>query len=111
MTRGDLYWVDFGVPVGSAAGFRRPALVLQSDEYNATALNTVVVVPFTSNLNLVDYKPNVYVIAEESGLSKNSVAIVPLVTALDKTCFIEKISSLPSSVVDEIYNVVIEIIR
>ena len=111
MTRGDLYWVDFGVPVGSAAGFRRPAVVLQSDEYNATALNTVVVVPFTSNLNLVDYKPNVYVTAEESGLSKNSVAIVPLVTALDKTCFIEKISSLPSSVVDEIYNVVIEIIR
>ena len=111
MTRGDLYWVDFGVPVGSAAGFRRPALVLQSDEYNATALNTVVVVPFTSNLNLVDYKPNVYVSAEDSGLSKNSVAIVPLVTALDKTCFIEKISSLPSSVVDEIYNVVIEIIR
>ena len=85
MTRGDLYWVDFGVPVGSAAGFRRPALVLQSDEYNATALNTVVVVPFTSNLNLVDYKPNVYVSAEDSGLSKNSVAIVPLVTALDKT--------------------------
>ena len=111
MTRGDLYWVDFGVPVGSAAGFRRPALVLQSDEYNATALHTVVVVPFTSNLNLVDYKPNVYVSAEDSGLSKNSVAIVPLVTALDKTCFIEKISSLPSSVVDEIYNVVIEIIR
>ena len=111
MTRGDLYWVDFGVPVGSAAGFRRPAVVLQSDEYNATALNTVVVVPFTSNLNLVDYKPNVYVSAEDSGLSKNSVAIVPLVTALDKTCFIEKISSLPSSVVDEIYNVVIEIIR
>ena len=111
MTRGDLYWVDFGVPEGSAAGFRRPALVLQSDEYNATALNTVVVVPFTSNLNLVDYKPNVYVSAEDSGLSKNSVAIVPLVTALDKTCFIEKISSLPSSVVDEIYNAVIEIIH
>ena len=78
MTRGDLYWVDFGVPVGSAAGFRRRAVVLQSDEYNATALNTVVVVPFTSNLNLTDYKPNVYVTAEESGLSKNSVAIVPL---------------------------------
>ena len=111
MTRGELYWVDFGVPIGSAAGFRRPALVLQSDEYNDTAMNTVVVVPFTSNLNLADYKPNVYVTAEESGLSKNSVAIVPLVTALDKTCFIEKISSLPFSVVDEIFNAVIEIIR
>ena len=59
-----VYWVDFGVPMGSAPGFRRPALVLQSDEYNATALNTVIVVPFTSNLNLADYKPNVYVTAE-----------------------------------------------
>ena len=35
MTRGDLYWVDFCVPTGSAAGFRCPAVVLQSDEYNA----------------------------------------------------------------------------
>ena len=32
MTRGDLYWVDFGVPVGSGAGFHRPSVVLQSDE-------------------------------------------------------------------------------
>ena len=52
MTRGDLYWVDFGVPTGSAAGFRRPAVVLQSDEYNATALNTVVVVPLQVTLIL-----------------------------------------------------------
>ena len=34
MIRGDLYWVDFGVRVGSAAGFCRPAVVVQSDEYN-----------------------------------------------------------------------------
>ena len=52
MTRGDLYWVDFCVPTGSAAGFRRPAVVLQSDEYNATALNTVVVVPLQVTLIL-----------------------------------------------------------
>ena len=52
MTRGDLYWVDFGVPVGSAAGFRRPALVLQSDEYNATALNTVSLFPLQAILIL-----------------------------------------------------------
>ena len=52
MTRGDLYWVDFGVPTGSAAGFRRPAVVLQSDEYNTTALNTVVVVPLQVTLIL-----------------------------------------------------------
>ncbi|MBO4385690.1 MAG: type II toxin-antitoxin system PemK/MazF family toxin [Treponema sp.] len=111
MIRGELYWVDFGVPIGSAAGFRRPAVVLQSDEYNATALNTVIVVPLTSNLNLADYKPNVYITAEESGLSKDSVAIIPLVTALDKMCFIERISSLKNSVVDEICNAVMDMLH
>lgn len=110
MTRGDLYWVDFGIPMGSAAGFRRPAVVLQSDEYNATALNTIIVVPLTSNLNLADYKPNVYISADASGLAKDSVAIIPLVTALDKMCFIEKISTLNTSIINEIYNAVLEMI-
>lgn len=111
MTRGELWWVDFGVPVGSAAGFRRPALVLQADEFNETELNTVIVVPFTSNLRLADYKPNVYVESSESGLNKDSVAIVPLVTALDKSCFIEKICRLPFLLTGEIHNAVLEMIK
>ena len=55
MMRGDLWWVDLGVPVGSAVGYRRPAIILQANEYNATELNTVVVVPLSSNLRLADY--------------------------------------------------------
>ena len=111
MTRGDLYWVDFGIPIGSAAGFRRPAVVIQANEYNNTALNTVIVVPLTGNLRLADYKPNVYITAEESSLKKDSVAIIPLKTALDKSCFIEKICTLNNSIITQIYNAVIELIR
>ena len=76
-----------------------------------TQLNTVIVVPLTSNLRLADYKPNVYIENSESGLSKDSVAIIPLVTALDKLCFVKKISCLPNSVVDEIYAAVIGMIH
>ena len=111
MTRGDLYWVDFGVPIGSAAGFRRPAVVIQSDDYNETALNTVIVVPLTSNLNLAEYKPNVYISAKESGLNKDSVATIPLVTALDKLCFIEKISHLPQTTTKAIYDAIVSMIQ
>ena len=111
MTRGELWWVDFGVPVGSAAGFRRPAVILQANEFNETQLNTIVVVPFTSNLMLADYTPNVYVESSDSGLSKDSVAIIPLVTALDKICFKEFISELPSNVMDEIYDAVLYMIH
>lgn len=111
MTRGELWWVDFGVPVGSVAGFRRPAVILQADEYNATQLNTIVVVPFSSNLMLADYSPNVYVESSDSGLNKDSVAIIPLVTALDRICFKDFISKLPDSVMEEIHNAVLNIIH
>ena len=44
----DVYKVDFGTPLGSEAGFERPAIVVQSDEFNA-ALTTTVVIPVTSS--------------------------------------------------------------
>ena len=31
MTRGEIWWVDFGVPLGSEVGFRRPVIVLQNN--------------------------------------------------------------------------------
>lgn len=110
MTRGEIWWCDFGMPLGSAAGYRRPAVVIQADEYTATDLNTVVVVPLTSNLRLADYNPNVLIKAKHSSLNKDSVAIIPLVTALDKIGFVEKISKLPISEINKISDAVIHFI-
>lgn len=31
MIRGDIWWVDFGEPLGSEPGWRRPAVIVQSD--------------------------------------------------------------------------------
>jgi len=31
MTRGELWWIDLGVPFGSESGFRRPVIILQND--------------------------------------------------------------------------------
>jgi mRNA interferase MazF len=36
--RGQVCWVDFGEPRGSAAAKRRPAVIVQSDRYNALPL-------------------------------------------------------------------------
>ena len=44
-------------------------------------------------------------------LNKDSVALPPLLTALDKDCFIEKISKLPKSVVDVVYEAVLEALK
>jgi len=45
LRQGDVWWVDLDPPRGREQGFRRPAIVLQSDALN---LNTVVVVPITT---------------------------------------------------------------
>ncbi len=48
MSRGDVVWVEVGVPRGSEPAKVRPAIVLQDDWLLATAINTVLVVPLTS---------------------------------------------------------------
>jgi mRNA interferase MazF len=45
---GDVVTVDFGTPVGSEAGFRRPAVVLTADSFLRFRPTTVFVVPLTT---------------------------------------------------------------
>lgn len=48
MNAGDIVEVDFGLPVGSAAGFRRPGVVVTADAFLRLRPTTVFVVPLTS---------------------------------------------------------------
>ena len=74
--RGDVTWVDFGTPRSSQPAKVRPAVVMQADWLLATAINTVLVVPLTSNAALGSFPGNVVVPTEASGLEKESVALV-----------------------------------
>lgn len=46
--RGEVWLVDFGVPVGREGGYTRPAVVVSSDMLNAGPGGVVVVVPTTT---------------------------------------------------------------
>ena len=48
MNAGDIVEVDFGVPIGSEAGFRRPAIVVTADAFLRLRPTTVFLVPLTS---------------------------------------------------------------
>lgn len=82
--RGQVHWVDFGTPRGSEPGFRRPALVVSSDEFNESRIATVVVAVLTSNTRLAVMPGNVFVPAGSSGLSKDSVVNVTALATVDK---------------------------
>lgn len=90
MRRGDIWWAALGPPVGSEPGYRRPVLILQTNEFNESRLQTVVVVAITSNLRLADAPGNVRCSTQETGLGKPSVINVSQVATVDKAMLQER---------------------
>ena len=94
MMNGEIWWVDFGMPFGSEPGYRRPSIIVQSDAFNQTAMHTTIVIPLTTNLRLADFPGNMYLSAKETGLSKDSVAVTPQITVIDRARLVERVSVL-----------------
>ena len=84
MIRGEIWWADFGVPFGSEPGFKRPVVVVQNDDFNKSNISTVIIVPLTTNLDLENAPGNVFMERGDSGLSKDSIAVVSQLYAIDK---------------------------
>ncbi len=102
MYRGEIWWANLPDPVGSEPGYRRPVLVIQDDIFTQSRINTVIVVIITSNTQLAEAPGNVLLPRETSGLSKDSVANVSQIFTLDKTFLVERISSLPDYLQEEV---------
>ncbi len=97
ISQGEIWWADIEEPAGSAPGFRRPVLVVQSDSFNRSRISTVVCVPLTSNLRWADAPGNVPLDAAATGLPKDSVANVSQVTTLDRAALTDFVGKLPDS--------------
>ena len=91
MKRGEIWWASLPEPVGSEPGFRRPVLVIQSDDFNRSRIATVIALVITSNLKLAMAPGNVLLPSNATGLSKDSVANVSQVITIDKSFFTEKV--------------------
>jgi mRNA interferase MazF len=70
--RGDVWLVDFGVPVGREGGYVRPAVVVSSDMLNAGPGGVIVVVPTTTSRR--ELPLHVEIEPGESGLDETSYA-------------------------------------
>jgi mRNA interferase MazF len=94
INQGDVWWAELPDPSGRGPGFRRPVLVIQSDALNRSRLATAVCVPLTSNLRWSDAPGNVRLSAKDSGLTKDSVANVSQLIAVDKDLLSERTGSV-----------------
>lgn len=102
IARGTIWWASLPESVGSTLGCRRPVVVLQADEFNASRINTVLAVALTSNLRLAAAPGNVLIPARVSGLPHDSVANVSQIFTLDKTLLTEEVGPLPPSLLRRI---------
>ncbi|HJZ83870.1 MAG TPA: type II toxin-antitoxin system PemK/MazF family toxin [Polyangia bacterium] len=96
--RGEVWWASLPAPPRSEPGYRRPVLVVQSDDFNRSAIGTVVIVAITSNTRLAGAPGNVLLSRRDTRLRRDSVANVSQMLTVDKTFLVERVSVLPTRV-------------
>jgi mRNA interferase MazF len=110
MTRGEIWWVDYGIPYGSEPGYRRPVIIMQNDFFNNSKIKTTVVVPLSTNLLLADVPGNIFISKKDSKLTKDSVILISQTGVIDKKRLIEKIEKINNDIMSKIENSIIFIL-
>lgn len=97
MQRGEIWWASLPDPSGSGPGYRRPVLIVQSDEFTKSRINTVIVAVITSNTRLAGAPGNVLLRRGTSGLRRGSVVNVSQLITLDKRRLSTRTGNLSST--------------
>lgn len=96
--RGEIWWADIPEPAESAPGYRRPVLVLQSDDFTRSRIQTVIVIVLTTNLRLAEAPVNVLIMAGDAGLPKDSVVNVSQIITVNKSFLTERVRRVDAQI-------------
>ena len=94
MRRGEIWWASLPAPRGSEPGYRRPIVVVQSNQFNESRISTVIVAILTSNLRLDAAPGNIRLGRHETGLHRDSVLNLSQVLTVDKSFLTERVGML-----------------
>jgi mRNA interferase MazF len=100
--RGEVWWADLPEPIASEPGFRRPVLILQSDQFNRSRISTVVVAAITSNISLAAAPGNVPLSKRSVNLGRESIVNVSQIVTLDKSFLCERVGMLQATKLREV---------
>lgn len=101
MKRGEIWWADLGPYRPREQMGRRPVVVWQSDTLTR-ALQTVLVVPLTANLDRAHLAGTAVIEASENGPTQSSVALAFQMRAVPKSCLRDRIRSLTDAEIAEL---------
>ena len=102
MKRGEIWWAQLREPAGSEPGFRRPILIVQSDDFNRSRISTILGVAITSNLKLSAAPGNVSLPRRATGLGRQSVINVSQIVTLDRRFLTERAGRASDAVLRQV---------
>ena len=89
-------------PALSEPGYRRPVVVVSSNEFNQSLIQTVVCVTVTSNLALAQAPGNFKLPKSKNGLDRESVVNVSQIITLDKSFLTDSVGKLTARQMNEL---------
>jgi len=101
MKRGEIWWADLGPYRPREQTGRRPVVIWQSDTLSR-ALQSVLVVPLTANLDGARLAGTALIEATEAGPPERSVALAFQMRAVPKSCLRDRIRNLTDAEIGEL---------
>lgn len=92
ISRGDLYYYDFGKKEGSIQSGIRPVMIVQADEFNTNA-PTIIVASITTVMKK-RYLPSHIILGEEFGLKKPSMVLLEQIQTINKNDLLDYIGTI-----------------
>ena len=102
--RGEIYYADLCLTVGSEQGGIRPVLILQNDIGNRCS-STTIVAPITSRRT--DNEQPTHVNIEAAGLTKSSTVLLEQIRTIDKSRLDEYIGRVDKFVMGKVDHAII----
>ena len=100
--RGEIWWAELPEPSDSGPGYKRPLVIIQSNEFNSSNIGTVIAAVITSNIYLASAPGNILLSKKNSKLSKKSVVNVSQLITVDKSFLTDKVHTLSSKLMAQI---------
>lgn len=98
MRRSEIWWAELPEPIASEPGYRRSVLIVQSDDFTRSRIQTVIAAVLTTNLRFAAAPGNVLVRSNDTGLPKDSVINVSQIITIDKSFLTERVRQLDTRV-------------
>lgn len=103
--RGDIFYADLSPVVGSEQGGIRPVLIVQNNVGNRYS-PTVIAAAITSQQSKAKLPTHIPIVADNCGLSKDSVVLLEQIRTIDKQRLKEKMGAVDEGSMNRVNNAI-----